>query len=112
MNFFTDHQANNLDQEYYSAEFQLNNSKIMFQFKLRKNLNEPMFAVVKEGSSALENINEGDVVDMRYHYLDKTMPAELRQTRIKYISKDNSMGFKDHYVIGLSLQACEERSVA
>jgi hypothetical protein len=112
MNIFTEHQTNDSNQEYYSAEFQLNNSKIMFQFKLRKSLNEPMFAVVKEGSTALENINEGDVVDMHYHHLDKTMPVELRQTRIKYISKDSTIGFKDHYVVGLSLNAREERSVA
>ncbi len=112
MNIFTEHQAKGSKQEYYSAEFQLNNSKIMFQFKLRKSLNEPMFAVVKEGSTALENINEGDVVNMHYHYLDKTMPVELHQTRIKYISKDSTIGFKDHYVIALSLNTCEERNVA
>ena len=50
--------------KYYSAEFQLDNTKIMYQFKLRQSLSEPMFAVVKEGSKALENIKEGDVIDM------------------------------------------------
>jgi len=97
---------------YYSAEFQLNHSKIMYQFKIRKSSDEPMFAIVKEGSRALENISEGDVVDMLYHYQDNALPSESKLTRIKYIVKDGRMGFKDHYVIGLSLNVDKERSVA
>lgn len=97
---------------YYSAEFQLNQSKIMYQFRLRKSMTEPMFAVVKEGSEALKNIKEGDVIEMYYHFLDKTIPSEQRQTLIKYISKDSTVGFKDHYVIGLSFDLDSERHVA
>ena len=97
---------------YYSAEFKLQQSKIMYQFKLRKSQSESMFAVVKEGSKALENIKEGDVIDMHYHYLDKSMPTELRPTRIKYIAKNSDVGFKDHYVVGLAFELDEERHVA
>ena len=97
---------------FYSAEFQLRQSKLLFQFKLRKSHTEPMFAVVKEGSKALENIKAGDVIDMRYYCVDENKPAVSRPTRIKYIAKDNSVGFKDHYVIGLSFFDHETRVVA
>ena len=105
-------QSGNGAREYYSAEFKLNKSKILFQFKIRKSHTEPMFAVVKEGSKALENIKEGDVVNMRYYSLDKSVPAESIDTRIKYVSKDSASGFKDHYVIGLDIGENQELSVA
>ncbi len=88
---------------YYSAEFELDCSRLLYQFKLRKSVSEPMFAVVKEGSRALKNIKEGDVINMRYYSLDKSVPARSKETRIKYIAKDSSVGFKDHYVIGLDI---------
>ena len=98
--------------EYYSAEFKLNHPRVFYQFKIRKSMTEPLFAVVKEGSKALENIKEGDVINMRYYSLDKTVPAELLDTRIKYITKDSTTGFKDHYVIGLDIENGKELSVA
>jgi hypothetical protein len=89
-------------EDFYSAEFQLNPSNIMYQFKLRKSRTEPMFAIVKEGSKALENLKEGDVIDMWYRCTDKSIPAQPRQTRIKYICKDSTIGFKNHFVVGLA----------
>jgi hypothetical protein len=112
MDMFRKNQNKESTTDYYSAEFQLNQSRIMYQFKLRKSTSEPMFAVVKEGSKALETIQEGDVVDMLFRYLDNSLPPEPRLTRIKYICKDTNIGFKDHYVVGLSLDVPEERSVA
>lgn len=93
--------------DYYSAEFQLNHSKLLYQFKIRKSHDEPMFAVVQEGSSALKGIKEGDVIPMIYHSLDKSIPSRSKDTRIKYICKDSSIGFKNHYVIGLDA-GCSE----
>lgn len=89
--------------DYYSAEFKLNEPRILYQFKIRNSVEEPLFAVVKEGSKALDCLKAGDVINMRYYSLDKTIPSELRDTRIKYITKDSDIGFKDHYVIGLDL---------
>jgi len=97
---------------YYSAEFKLNCPRILYQFKIRKSNSEPMFAVVQEGSKALDNIKEGDVINMRYYHLDKSMPAERIDTKIKYITKDGSMGFKNHYVVGLDIQMEKELIVA
>lgn len=98
--------------DYHSAEFKLRHQKILYQFKIRKSNSEPMFAVVQEGSKALENIKEGDIVNMRYFHLDKTRPADNIETKIKYITKDSSLGFKNHYVVGLGLQIEDQRVVA
>ncbi len=107
----SDHE-NHGPKEYYSAEFKLHHPRILYQFKIRKSHTEPMFAVVQEGSKALENLKEGDVINMRYYCLDKTIPAQSLDTKIKYITKDSSTGFKDHYVIGLDIGEQKELSVA
>ena len=48
---------------------------------------------------------------MRYHYQDNTIPAESKDTKIKYISKDSTTGFKDHYVIGLDIGPGQEENL-
>lgn len=112
MGWIHNRSVNEEEKAYYSAEFQLNRSKLMYQFKLRTSQTEPLFAIVKKDSKALENLKEGDVINMLYHHSDSNVPVELKPTRIKFIAKDSSIGFKDHYVVGLSLQADEERIVA
>lgn len=97
---------------YYSAEFRLDQSKILYQFKIRKSANEPMFAVVKEDSVALKSIKEGDIINMRFYSLDKSVPARSKDARIKYICKDSTVGFKDHYVVALDVQMDNERILA
>jgi hypothetical protein len=99
-------------QNYYSAEFKLAHPKILYQFKLRRSESEPMFAVVKEGSKALDNINEGDIINMRYYPSDRSIPPETLDTRIKYITRDETTGFKNHYVIGLCIHGENEKIVA
>jgi hypothetical protein len=91
--------------EVISAEFQLAPSQIFFQFKIRKNAEASMFAVVKEGSRALEALKEGEVIPMTYHFQDKSVPAEKKETRVKYIVNANNMGFKGHYMIGLDINS-------
>ena len=103
MGFTFENQNEDELRDYYSAEFKLNHPKILYQFKIRKSSSEPMFAVIKEGSKALDNIEEGDIINIRYHCLDKSIPVESKDTRIKYITKDSTIGFKDHYVIGLDI---------
>lgn len=101
-----------LFEKYYSAEFRLDRSKILYQFKIRKSAAEPMFAVVKEGSIVLKSIKEGDIINMRFYSLDKSVPVRAEDTRIKYICKDSTVGFKDHYVVALDVPADNERMSA
>ncbi len=92
---------------YSSAEFQLKNPGIFIQFKLRSHESEPMFVVIKKDSAALERIKSGNIIPMTYHFPDRTIPAEKRYTRIKYMVDGNTMGFKDHVMIALELDPAE-----
>ena len=95
----------NKEEKYYtSAEFQLNDPGIFFQFKLRSTGAEPMFALVNKGSKAMASLNPGDLIPMIYHFQDKTIPAEQRITRIKYIQDGIRIGYKDHFVVALEIQ--------
>ncbi len=89
--------------DYFCAEFQLKESRTLFQFKLRKESSGDWFAVFKKGSKALENLKQGDELKMKYYCLDKSVPADIRKTRIKYVNK--SSGFRDHYTIGLEIDS-------
>ena len=93
---------------YFSAEFQLKNPGIFYQFKLRQNDAEPLFALVQKDSKALEFIKPGDCIPMTYYFLDRTIPAEKRATRIKYIVDGTGMGFKNHFLIALDITAPEK----
>ena len=100
-----------IKQEEYmfsSAEFQLNNPGIFYQFKLRKNESEPFFALVTKHSRALDSLKSGDLVPMIFHYQDKTIPAVRKPTRIKYIHDGTPIGFKDHVMIGLDIEKVGE----
>jgi len=96
------------DNMYFSAEFQLDNPGIFYQFKLRKNESEPFFALVTKHSRALESLRSGDLVPMIFHYKDKTIPAVRKPTRIKYILDATPSGFKDHFMIGLDIEKVGE----
>ncbi len=93
----------NMEKAYTSAEFQLENPGIFYQFKLRRHRDEPLFALVSKGSKALESLKKGDLIPMTYHFQDRTIPAERKTTRIKYILDGNTMGFKDHFIIALDI---------
>ena len=94
----------NRDKTYFSAEFQLNNPGIFFQFRLRQAESEPMFALVQQDSKAMAAIEPGAVIPVIYHYKDKTIPAEKRPTRIKSVTDGSAMGFKNHFMVALDIQ--------
>ena len=89
------------DTGYASAEFKLDNPGVFFLFKLRCTESEPLFALVNQGSRVLESIKAGDVIPVTFHFPDKTIPAEKKDTRIKYIEDGSHFGFKDHLMVAL-----------
>ncbi|WDP91173.1 MAG: hypothetical protein HUN04_16300 [Desulfobacter sp.] len=89
---------------YASAEFQLSDPGIYFQFKLRQTEREPLFALIKKDSRALASIKSGDILPVIFHYPDKTIPAERRATRIKYIQDGSLIGFDDHLMVALETE--------
>jgi hypothetical protein len=93
---------------YASAEFRLENPGIFFQFKLRTNKNDPLFAVVRKGSKALESLKQGTLIPITYHFQDRTIPAHHHATRIKAIMDGAAMGYKDHLIISLDINKEDE----
>lgn len=89
--------------DYFCAEFQLKKSRILYQFKLRKEPSGELFAVVPENSKALETLKKGDELSMRYYCRDNSTLADIRKTRIK--SVDKFSGFRNHYSIGLEINS-------
>ena len=89
--------------EYAIAEFQLEQSPVFYQFKVRKNAVEPMFAVVKEGSTALKSLKEGNTIHITYYSQDRSIPGEQKDTRIRYIRNVHPTGFKGHHMIALDI---------
>ena len=94
---------NALPAGYFSAEFQLENPGIFYQFRLRSNHKEPLFAIVKQGSKALASIQKGDRIPMTFHFQDKTIPAQKKTTRIKSIADGAPHGFKNHVLVALEI---------
>ncbi len=91
-------------QPYASAEFQLSNPGLFFHFKVRQTEGDALFALIKKDSAALGSIKTGDVIPMTFHFPDKTVPAQRRPTRIKYIEDVSQKGVKDHVMVTLDTQ--------
>ena len=94
-------------EEYFSAELQLENPRVLFLFKLRKTESEEMFVLAKTGSRVLECVKQGDVLPVIYHFQDRAIPGEQKMTRIKSVEDGGAIGFKDHVVIALDLAAIQ-----
>lgn len=95
---------------YFSAEFQLENPGIFYQFRIRKNESETFFAILKKGSKALEFIKPGARIPMTYHFKDKTIPAQKRETRIISVVDGNELGYLDHCLISLAIDHPETQT--
>lgn len=89
--------------QFYSVEFSLNQSKLIYQFKVWNNESNYMFAIAKEGSVILEGLNVGDIFNMKYYSSNPSCPITNMNTRISCITKEDTGRFKGHYIIGLSI---------
>ena len=89
--------------EYSSAEFQLSNPGIYYQFKLRQTDQEPMFGLIQKDSKALASLKPGDILEVTFHFPDRTIPAEKQSTLIKYIKDGSSFGFNNHCMVALDI---------
>lgn len=89
------------EEAYFSAELQIENPRLLFQFKLRKTKAEPMFVLAKNGSKILDALKKGDVLPVTYHFQDRAIPGEEKMTLVKSVEDGSSMGFKNHFIIAL-----------
>ena len=86
---------------YYSVQFSLNDMGPIYLFKLRNiSLSEP-FILVKEDSSVFEQLEVGDILDMKFNPMELSVPNKLLKTKI--ISKNSHNLFTGHSLVGLSI---------
>jgi hypothetical protein len=86
---------------YYSVQFSLNDMGPIYLFKLRNiSLSEPCI-LVKEDSSVFEQLEVGDILDMKFNPMGLSVPNKLLKTKI--ISKNSHNLFTGHSLVGLSI---------
>jgi len=86
---------------YYSVQFSLNDMGPIYLFKLRNiSLSEPCI-LVKEDSSVFEQLEVGDILDMKFNPMELSVPNKLLKTKI--ISKNSPNLFTGHSLVGLSI---------
>ncbi|MCK5492322.1 MAG: hypothetical protein KAJ14_04335 [Candidatus Omnitrophica bacterium] len=89
--------------QYCSVEFSISKEKPDYLFEIRDVSSFGLCIIVKDGSSILNHIKVGDIMDMKYYYPKKAKRPELIKTEIKHITKDNLGRYKGNYLVGLSL---------
>ncbi len=89
--------------QYYSVDFSVGNESHLYQFKIWNLSEKGMCLLVKEDSAAMNHINTGDIVKMKYYRADSSSPGKYLKTKIIHISKDEEGRFKGHHVVGIQI---------
>jgi hypothetical protein len=82
-----------------SVELKLPNLPI-YVFRLKDNSPNGICFLVKADSDILNHIQEGQILNLKYHTEDKTNSSEIFPSEIKHITK---MDNKDHQLVGLMI---------
>jgi len=88
---------------YYSVEFAFNKQGPVYQFKLRNVSSTGLCILVRENSAVMQQLQVGDILDMRYCSPENPIPTQPVKTRIRHITQDERGRFKDHLLVGLSI---------
>ncbi len=91
----------NIIQKNESVEFIPSNGKMLYQFKLRDFSSKGFGILVQKDSEVLKLLNEGDILDMKYHSEENTASPISRKTQIKHISDPDPGTYKNHMLVGL-----------
>ena len=88
---------------YTSAEFRMNTVQCLFQSRVWNFSSQGMCLLLKEDSNALESLEIGKELEVKYYPSDRSRPPETRKTRIAHITRESEGKFKDHFLIGLRI---------
>ena len=91
------------EDNFYSVELLIQELKMLYQFKIWNSSSEPMFILVKEDSSLLDQLKVGTVFKSKYYSTDSLCPTVDLETQIKQIARDEQGRFKGHYLIELAI---------
>jgi hypothetical protein len=85
-----------------SVELKLPNLPI-YVFKVKDTSPRGICFLVKADSDILNYIQEGQILDLKYHTENTTEPSEVFTSEIKHITKMDKGPHKDHKLVGLRI---------
>jgi hypothetical protein len=97
----TPHEADASGKKYYSVEFSVSGSHFVRQFKIRKLPASSIGVLIGKNSEIIDLLKVGDIITMKYYPENVFLPADLMDTEIRSITKENQGPFNGHYLVGL-----------
>jgi hypothetical protein len=85
-----------------SLELKLPNLPI-YVFKVKDTSPNGICFLAKTDSDVLNHIQEGQILNLRYHTEDTKKPSEVFTSEIKHITKMDKGSYKDHRLVGLMI---------
>ena len=85
-----------------SVELKLPNLPI-YVFRVKDKSPNGICFLVKTDSDILNHIQEGQILNLKYHTEDTTHPSEFFTSEIKHITKMDDGLYKDHQLVGLMI---------
>ena len=89
--------------QYCSVEFSISKEQPDYLFEIKDMSSFGLCIIVKEGSTIINHLKVGDIIDMKYYQSKRTLKPELIKTEIKHITKDDLGQYKGNYLVGLSV---------
>jgi len=89
--------------KYYSVEFSFTGLETVYQFRIWNLSESGMCVLVREDSTVLEYLKEGQIFSLKYYATDRPGKIEVLETEVKHISKDSQGRFKGHVMVGLQI---------
>jgi len=90
-------------EEYHGVEFHAKVPGPIYQFKIWNISAQGLCILVKEDSTVLDQINVGDVLNMKYYLNRPAGSIKTLNTKIIHITKYDTGRFKGHCLVGLSI---------
>jgi hypothetical protein len=75
----------------------------IYVFRVKDTSPNGICFLVKADSDILNHIQEGQILNMRYHAEDITKPSEVFISEIKHITKMDKGPYKNHQLVGLMI---------
>jgi hypothetical protein len=75
----------------------------IYVFKVKDTSPNGICFLVKADSDVLNHIQEGQILNLRYHTEDTKKPSEVFTSEIKHITQMDKGPYKDHRLVGLMI---------
>jgi hypothetical protein len=94
---------------YYSAEIVIRGLNTPYHCKIRKDLSWPLSVLVREDSKVAPLLQVGDIVNVKYYFVDSKNAPRRFETAIRDITKNDAGRFRGHYLVDLEILPGEKQ---